>query len=115
MWHAAGCGCDRTIRPHERKVVLTNDWLLTHHYAAPAAAIAVLLFRRLQFNVTGETLDQALLLQQQQQQAERIALLKLDIEGYEPQALASATQLLQKQLIDNVLLEYSPHIVERNK
>jgi FkbM family methyltransferase len=66
----------------------------------------------LQFNVTGETLDQALL---QQQQSERIALVKLDVEGYEPQVLAGASQLLQKQLIDNVLLEYSPHIVERNK
>ncbi|KAF6258050.1 hypothetical protein COO60DRAFT_1701519 [Scenedesmus sp. NREL 46B-D3] len=68
------------------------------------------------FNVTGETLDQALQQQQQQQeqqQPERIALLKLDVEGFEPQVLAGAHQLLQKQLIDNILLEYSPHIVER--
>jgi FkbM family methyltransferase len=74
----------------------------------------------LQFNVTGETLDLVLLQQQQlqqsqQQQPERIALLKLDVEGYEPQVMAGAAQLLQKQLLDNVLLEYSPHIVERNK
>jgi FkbM family methyltransferase len=79
----------------------------------PAAANVLLL---LQFNVTGVTLDQALQQQQQQQQQQqRVALLKVDVEGFEPQVLAGAAQLLQKQRIDNILLEYSPHVVERTE
>lgn len=85
-------------------VQLTNARLLAAAVAAAAGAAA-------QFNVTGETLDQVLL----PQDLRKIALLKIDVEGFEPHVLAGASQLLQKQLIDNILLEYSPHVIERTK
>jgi hypothetical protein len=57
--------------------------------------------------------------QKQQQQPMRrhskVVLLKLDVEGHEPEALAGAAQLLGGQLVDNVLLEYGPHIAEMHK
>lgn len=88
----------------------------------------------MQYTVPAETLDAVVLPllamhntssgsnQQQQQQAgqpvrrhSRVALLKVDIEGHEPEALAGAAQLLGGQLVDNVLLEYAPHIAEMHK
>jgi hypothetical protein len=42
-------------------------------------------------------------------------LLKVDIEGHEPEALAGAGQLLGAHLVDNVLLEYAPHVAETHK
>jgi FkbM family methyltransferase len=56
--------------------------------------------------------------QQQQQQRRRharVTLLKVDIEGHEPEALAGAAQLLGGNLVDNVLLEYAPHFAEMQK
>jgi hypothetical protein len=45
----------------------------------------------------------------------KVVLLKLDVEGHEPEALAGAAQLLGGQLVDNVLLEYGPHVAEMHK
>lgn len=83
----------------------------------------------MQYNVPAETLDAVVMpllaattndTQQQQHQKQlrkhaRIALLKVDVEGHEPEAIAGAGQLLAGQLVDNVLLEYSPHFVELHK
>lgn len=44
------------------------------------------------------------------------AAAQADVEGYEPRVVAGASQLLLRQrLVDNLLLEYSPHTLERYK
>lgn len=99
----------------------------------------MLLCPALQYDVPAETLDAVVLPllssksissnstsssgggheQQQQPPAvrrhSRVALLKVDVEGHEPEALAGAAQLLGGQLVDNVVLEYGPHITEMHK
>lgn len=45
----------------------------------------------------------------------RVALLKVDVEGHEPQALAGAAALLRAGGVDNLLLEYSPMVAEKNE
>lgn len=44
-----------------------------------------------------------------------VILLKIDIEGYEPEVLLSADGLFKSKAVENVLLEYSPGIAERHK
>ncbi|GBG00148.1 hypothetical protein Rsub_12839 [Raphidocelis subcapitata] len=56
--------------------------------------------------VSGESLDQVL--------ADRhVDLLKVDVEGFEPDVIQGASSLLSRQLIDNVVMEYSPHVAEK--
>jgi hypothetical protein len=62
-----------------------------------------------QFDVTGESLDEVMLSRLNQT---RVALLKLDILGFEPHVIAGAAQVLEKHLVDNILLEYSPYTAE---
>ena len=92
----------------------------------------------LQYNVPAETLDTVVLPllsnttttttnsssssssssssnQQPMRRHSKVVLLKLDVEGHEPEALAGAAQLLGGQLVDNVLLEYGPHVAEMHK
>jgi FkbM family methyltransferase len=44
-----------------------------------------------------------------------IAILKVDIEGYEPHVFAGAQQLLKSHMIKNILLELSPDMPRNNK
>ena len=44
-----------------------------------------------------------------------ILLMKIDVEGYEPEVLLSAEGLFKSDGVENVLLEYSPGIAERHK
>eukprot|EP00775_Hariotina_reticulata_P012528 gene12528-12661_t len=61
------------------------------------------------FNVTGESLDEALL---STLNVTRVALLKVDVHGYEPYVMAGAVRVLKKRLVDNILMEYSPYTAE---
>jgi len=60
-------------------------------------------------NVTGESLDQVLGPRNQ-----RITLLKADVEGFEPGVVAGAQRLLQEERVDNMVMEYSPAVWEKN-
>lgn len=89
----------------------------------------MLLCPALQYIVPAETLDAVVLpllsssnsttnsssTHQPPRRHSRIALLKVDVEGHEPEALAGAAQLLGGQLVDNVLMEYGPHVAEMHK
>lgn len=56
--------------------------------------------------VRGERLDAVL-------NGTHVDLLKLDVEGYEPDALAGAKGLFEARAVDNLVMEYSPHVAER--
>eukprot|EP00887_Chlorella_sp_A99_P003278 scaffold9.g3278.t1 len=45
---------------------------------------------------------------------EAALIMKADIEGYEPMAFRSARRLLLADRIENIVLEYSPGVAERN-
>ena len=44
-----------------------------------------------------------------------VAILKIDIEGYEPHVFAGGNQMLQSKMIKNILLELSPNKPENNE
>eukprot|EP00879_Flechtneria_rotunda_P018331 GHRR01019228.1.p1 GENE.GHRR01019228.1~~GHRR01019228.1.p1 ORF type:complete len:561 (+),score=158.07 GHRR01019228.1:121-1683(+) len=46
---------------------------------------------------------------------QHIKLMKVDVEGYEPSVLSTAKGLLASGAIDNIVLEYSPGMLERNE
>jgi FkbM family methyltransferase len=56
-----------------------------------------------QVDVTATTIDAYC----EEQQIERVRLLKLDLEGAEPDALAGAARLLDRKAIDTILFEVS--------
>lgn len=43
-----------------------------------------------------------------------ISLLKADVEGFEPGVVASAKHMLKAGNISNIIMEYSPHVYEKN-
>lgn len=45
---------------------------------------------------------------------EDVALLKMDVEGFEPAVLRSAAHLFERHHVDNVVMEYSPGAYEAN-
>eukprot|EP00878_Enallax_costatus_P032966 GHUV01036326.1.p1 GENE.GHUV01036326.1~~GHUV01036326.1.p1 ORF type:complete len:391 (+),score=73.39 GHUV01036326.1:262-1434(+) len=59
-----------------------------------------------QVEVVSEGLDNVLA-------GQHVDLMKIDVEGYEPDVLATATGLLAARAIDNIVLEYSPGVYER--
>ncbi|KAI8471235.1 MAG: hypothetical protein J3K34DRAFT_458460 [Monoraphidium minutum] len=59
-------------------------------------------------NVTGEALDNVLA-------GRHVDLLKADVEGYEPDVMQGASRLLSEGRVDNVVMEYSPHVFEKNR
>ena len=44
-----------------------------------------------------------------------VLLLKIDVEGFEPEVLASAKHLLQHGNVENIIMEYSPGVAEVNR
>jgi hypothetical protein len=42
-----------------------------------------------------------------------VDLLKVDVEGFEPQVMAGAPRLLARRAVDNIIMEYSPHVAEK--
>ncbi|KAK3238033.1 hypothetical protein CYMTET_51926 [Cymbomonas tetramitiformis] len=42
-----------------------------------------------------------------------VCMLKIDVEGYEPQVLKSAEKLITSRRVKNIMLEYSPGVFER--
>lgn len=78
----------------------------------PASCCIVLLLLLLpavkhSVQATAERLDDVL-------RGQPVLLMRMDVEGYEAQGLASGRQLLAAGAIENLLLEYSPGVAERN-
>jgi hypothetical protein len=42
-----------------------------------------------------------------------IDLLKIDVEGFEPDVVDGAARLISQRKIDNIIMEYSPHVAEK--
>mmetsp|Transcript_5374 Transcript_5374/g.11801 ORF Transcript_5374/g.11801 Transcript_5374/m.11801 type:complete len:538 (+) Transcript_5374:196-1809(+) len=55
--------------------------------------------------VSTETLDDVV--------DEDVLLMKVDVEGHEPQVMQAAQGLLLKHRVENILMEYNPHVGER--
>jgi hypothetical protein len=37
----------------------------------------------------------------------------VDVEGFEPEVMQGADHLLARKAIDNIIMEYSPHVAEK--
>eukprot|EP00877_Chromochloris_zofingiensis_P013674 jgi/Chrzof1/8560/Cz03g15200.t1 len=61
-----------------------------------------------QVSVVGEAVDDVI-------GDQHVHLLKADVEGFEPGVIASAQKLLAAGRIDNVIMEYSPGVNEKQK
>lgn len=93
------------ISDHEGSALLHVKPFDGHHSLADIGASTTV--RTLEVPVT--TLDRFALAQNIQ----RISLLKIDVEGFEPEVLRGASGLLSQGAIDLILFEYSPQFYQQ--
>lgn len=82
--------------------------LLPVFSAFNSSSITLIMMPSLQVSVVGEAVDDVI-------GDQHVHLLKADVEGFEPGVIASAQKLLAAGRIDNVIMEYSPGVNEKQK